>query len=208
MRRNKIQNKLLFPFLMILIVSCSNEMNSSTERESSQNNNSIAISRNFEDLALGMSQEEMKSKVVTYFESNRPTYTVYVIYSIQHNIHFANDNSEWGKIIPKMRELENIYGVTCYFFEDKLFKVSIEYDYRYTPVWDNFISNAKQKYKKSLLSETPNRIEWDDGKTILTISKKDGNQLDHYVEHYLVSYADVAILSEMSKNEKEQAPTF
>ena len=186
-------------FLLILVLffgGCSGNSDPQKDSESPSSRSSL-INRTFEDLALGMTEEELKSKLVYFGPSSNPgtPYKQYAVYDIYYNIHLANDNPRWGAIRPKMKEVENVFAVYCDFFENKLFRIAIAYRNNYQPTWDSFIYNARQKYGKSV--ESFGKIRWSDGKTILMIGKEYGDQLSSpslgisdYGEHYVVTYID------------------
>jgi hypothetical protein len=152
------------------------------------------ISRNFEDLTLGMSEEEFKSKVTYQQIPGRP----YLAYSRMYNI----DNG------GTMKEVPNVYQVFCSFFNGRLYGISIQYSYQYHPSWDEFISNAKQEYGTGKEDAVRKSIEWNDGKTILGIDEEFGEQFDHEVNYYSVSYIDVELESQQSKQQQESSPKF
>jgi len=161
------------------------------------------INRTFEDLTLGMTTEDFKNRVAYVditFSSKSKIAKVYETYSVFYNI--------YGVDRPKMKELDNIYQVHCYFFDDKLCRVEVNYSYRYMPSWDNFIYNAKQKYGRGEEDIIGKSIEWNDGKTILVIKEEFGEQFDRAVSYYSFSYTDVETASQIGRREQEISPKF
>jgi hypothetical protein len=154
-----------------------------------------AIARTFEDLVLGMSEDEFKSKLLYSHIPKRP----YIVYSRLYNMYHLEQ---------QMEEIDNVYQVFCFFFDGKLYGISIEYNYDYHPSWEEFTFNTKQKYGKGKEDVIGKSIVWNDAKTMLEISEESGEQFDSYVSYYLVSYIDVEIKAQLSKNEKESSPEF
>lgn len=152
------------------------------------------INRTFEELTLGMSEEEFKSKVFYQQIPGEP----YLVYSRMYNRY----NSK------AMKEIPNVYQVFCSFFNGQLYGISIHYSYQYHPPWDEFIYNAKQEYGEGKEDVIQKSIVWVDGKTILAISEELGNQLEDLVYYYSVAYIDVELESQLSKQQKESSPKF
>ena len=129
----------------------------------------IQINRTFEDITLGMSEDEFKSKLVWFRMPSPPRLTtVYSVYDIYYNIYLTTKDK------PKMREIDNIYAVYCEFLENKLLGFSINYRIDYQPAWNNFIYNAEQKYGKGEPLSSGNGICWDDGKNYMMLLKGQG----------------------------------
>jgi hypothetical protein len=182
--------KLLLVFLSVFIIGCSVKQ--------SKNNpevNAININRTFEDLILGMSIGEFQSKLIYVGPADNGGSKDYIVYS---------SDSTAGTLKSGMKKIENVYSVTCFFFEDKLWGISIEYANSYTPSWANFIANSKQKYGNGLL--TNGAISWNDGKTLLSITTNMGVQSNEYGTHYVVNYSDDELVRKLDDWEKEQSP--
>ncbi|MEA3368909.1 MAG: hypothetical protein U9Q24_00915 [Candidatus Ratteibacteria bacterium] len=169
--------------------------------------NTSSINRTFEDLTLGMTENELKSKLVYFGPSSRSwlLHNEYSVYSVYYNIYIANENPRMGKITPKMKEIENVYAVYCSFYENKLFRIKIVYRNAYQLPWGDFIFNAKQKYgpgKKMI-----DGVTWNDGMTTLIITQKHGKQFENdYGKHYEVFYIDNKQFSKMNEKMKEESP--
>jgi len=209
-----MKNIIVLLISVLFISGCGGKSDSSKDTAALSKRSSL-INRTFEDLTLGMSKDELESKLVYFGPSSRPgtPYEEYMVYSVYYNVNLANDNPRWGEIRPKMKEVENIFAAYCDFFEHKLFRISVKYRNNYQPTWDSFIYNAKQKYGKG--KEAVDKIRWNDGKTTLIIQREYGDQLSapslgisDYGEHYVVTYIDNEIISRMDKKEKEEAPKF
>ncbi|MBU0633609.1 MAG: hypothetical protein KKB82_03750 [Candidatus Omnitrophica bacterium] len=163
----------------------------------------IQINRTFEDITLGMSEDEFKSKLVWFRMPSPPRLTtVYSVYDIYYNIYLTTKDK------PKMREIDNIYAVYCEFLENKLLGFSINYRIDYQPAWNNFIYNAEQKYGKGEPLSSGNGICWDDGKTFFSISIESDQQLISYGKHFIVTYNDAELVSRKVQMEKEKSPAF
>jgi len=168
---------------------------------------SVSINRFFEDLTLGMSKDDFKSKLAynSVEKEKGELYESYTVYSTWDNAL----NRSYGKE-QRMKEIENVYDVICSFFENKLYMILISYRNSYQPDWDTFMHNAEQKYGKG--TKAGGYIFWNDGKTTLTIGKfygKQGFEYDtNYGEHYTVHLTDNELSLEIDKKEKEVAPNF
>ena len=183
----KVITILLMP--MLLLMGCGNATGTGAAVKK-------PISRTFEDLTLGMSEEEFKSKV--FYEQMMPG-KPYLVYSRMYN-HYKSGKS--------MKEVSNVYQVLCTFFNGRLYGISIQYSYQYHPSWDEFIFNAKQEYGKGKEDAVQKSIMWNDGKTILGINEEFGEQLESPVNYYSVSYIDVELESQQSKQQRESSPKF
>ncbi len=186
---------IILTVLLMFIIGCGSQ----SKYGATSSQNTIQINRAFEDLTLGMAEEDLRSRVAyegPFSDSGEP-YGIYFVYSALYN-HYHRD--------AKMKILENIYQVYCYFIDNKLFQITIEYNNRYDPSWDSFVSKAIDKYGRG--TESLNRISWNDGKTKLVIKKETSEQITGYGEHYVVTYSDNELLSVMRNNEKERSPDF
>lgn len=82
------------------------------------------------------------------------------------------------------------------------------YFYQYYPSWDEFIYSAKQEYGEGKEDAIQKSIVWEDRKTILGINKEFGEQMGSSVTYYSVSYIDVVLESQRSKQQKQSSPKF
>src|SRR3989338_7334678 len=148
---------LLVIFLSFSLIGCGNA-------KTPMGTPKASINRTFEDLTLGMSETEFKNKLQFHSLGERSSgVKSYVVYARSY-------------ILPagtSMKELDNIEKVFCYFFNGSLCQISIYYftSVKFSPTWENFISNTKQKYGDGKQSPISNEIDWNDGKTSLNIKE-------------------------------------
>lgn len=184
---------------IMLFVGCDMPSNSPASIKNS------SISRNFEDLTLGMSEEQFKSQFSCHplKEIQEISVRTYLVYTKEPYLkEYICSNFEDSR----SKNLEDIYMIQCSFFDESLYVVSITYSNYYKPGWDNFIYKTIQKYGEG--EKLFNGIQWDDKETTLIIEKADGKQWQNYGEHYMVTYLDNLLYSRMDKKSKEKSPDF
>lgn len=184
---------------IMLFVGCDMPSNSPASIKNS------SISRNFEDLTLGMSEEQLKSQFSCRPLKEIPEISVrtYLVYTKEHYLkEYMCSNFDEGR----SKNLEDIYMIQCSFFEGNLYAIYITYSNYYKPGWDNFIYKTTQKYGSG--EKLSDGIQWYDKETTLIIEKEDGEQWQNYGEHYLVTYADNLLYSKQDKRSKEKSPNF
>jgi len=163
------------------------------------------INRTFEDLTLGMTEKEFKSKLV-YEELSQNSAAddkQYRVYSVVYNN---------AGIKPKMNEVDNVLDVNCSFFEGKLYEIFITYKVDYNPSWDSFIYNTQQKYGKE--TDLINSVMWDDGITRLFMYR--AVYAEQYLSYrvtkrgyyYKVMYLDNELDARKKEQERKEAPSF
>ena len=79
-------------------------------------------------------QEEFKSKLIYFGPVANGGSKDYIVYSPKNTLYTG------------MKKIENVYGVTCFFFNDELYAISIEYNNSYMPSWEEFLQNTINKY--------------------------------------------------------------
>lgn len=188
-----------FVILLLLVLGCSKESSSKEVFSKRQG----FISRSFEELSLGMSEEDFRKNSQFYEMGERGGLKTYVVYAHSYAL---------PRQVP-MKELDNIRQVFCYFFNGVLSQFSIYYfcNYKFDPTWDNFIYNAKQKYGDGKENTITHKVKWDDGKTTLIIeeefepSRIVAGLTDHF---YITTYIDNEISRKVGQREQELSPQF
>ncbi len=186
----------------LFLLGCSKESSSSSAILHSKE----LISRSFEDLTLGASEAEFRNKLSFYNLGEMGGLTTYIVYARSYVL----PNEEMAK---NMKQLDNIEKVICYFFNGTLSHFSIYYfcNYKFNPTWEDFTYNAKQSYGVGKENSINHAVEWNDGRTTLTIEEKYEAStivigiMDHY---YVATYLDNEISKQKSTRDRNSSPKF